>query len=219
MTQQAEDRTKIQLTQYLEQWSSHSGYYKNLAAGLQQLGDEAAAPIRRIGITSCSRGEGTSTVAVQLATAFSRFSGVSVVLVDANLENPMPYKTLEDKAPPGFLSALSGDLETSDCLSPSTIENLSLMTLGRAVWGQLDYCSSRIEELFASLSETSDLVLVDLPVVSPSIHWHAISRQLDGVLLVVASGQTRASVARLVRSQLNEGNIKLFGVVLNKCPA
>ena len=67
MARQTENQTKLQVEQYLDQWSSQSGYYKDLATRLRQLDQDASAPIRRLGITSCYRGEGTSTVSLQLA--------------------------------------------------------------------------------------------------------------------------------------------------------
>ncbi len=217
MARQTEDKAKRQVSQYLEQWSSQSGYFKNLATRLRKLDDDSVAPIRRLGITSCNRGEGTSTVAFQLAAALSQSFGISIALVDANSDHPTFGTQTDGEDAPGLLNALADEIEVSDCVCQSSIENLAIMPLGRPVWGKPNYSESRIAELFTSLSEHADLVIIDLPVVSPAIHWQALARQLDGVLIVVAAGQTEASTALLTKRQLDEAKVKLLGVVLNKC--
>ena len=217
MTQHAVDESKSSLTDFLIRWSSHAGYYKTLSSYLHQLSGKAIAPIRRLGVTSCARRSGASTVTIQLAAAFCKSFGISVLLLDANLENPMFHKSFVAEDTPGLLNVLAGDLEVSDCIAPASVDNLSIMALGDPVWSKVDYGRDSMAGLFTSLSEHCDLVVVDLPTIGPGTHWQALSREMDGVVAVVAPHQTRTSTACRAKRLLDEAKVNLLGVVINRC--
>jgi Mrp family chromosome partitioning ATPase len=71
----------------------------------------------------------------------------------------------------------------------------------------------------AELSQRFDLVLIDSPPVLPVADAMILSGYVDGVLLVVAAGQTRRAELRRTVDKLGQAGAPVVGAVLNKAAA
>jgi Mrp family chromosome partitioning ATPase len=151
-----------------------------------------------------------------LAAAVSRIGEQSAILVDANREHSWYDKQFPDSKSPGLLNALSGDVEIADCIHNTTTANLSVVTLGKPVWADVDYGTQSVEDAFLGLGECADRVFVDMPVVSDSSHYRAIAHQLDGVILVLTPPLARLELAAQVRHLLSQLEVELLAVVPNQ---
>jgi Mrp family chromosome partitioning ATPase len=75
--------------------------------------------------------------------------------------------------------------------------------------------SSRFPELIERLKRDFDIVLVDAPPLMALADARLIGRLVDGVALVIRSGQTdKASLLSACQSLIEDG-IPLYGTVLN----
>jgi Mrp family chromosome partitioning ATPase len=81
-------------------------HYKSLWAGLQAQARSDEVDVALLGVTSPRRGDGASTVAVQLAVAAARSNVGSVLLVDADLTRPSLQRVFKLPAQPGFSDVL-----------------------------------------------------------------------------------------------------------------
>jgi len=79
--------------------------------------------------------------------------------------------------------------------------------------------SQRMRAVLAELSQRFDLVLIDSPPVLPVADAMILSSYADGVLLVVASGQTRRGELRRTTEKLAQAGAPVVGCVLNKAGA
>ena len=71
-------------------------------------------------------------------------------------------------------------------------------------------------QTLAALREEYDLILIDSPAASMSAYGMTLSRNFDGVVLVVEAEKTRwQSTAHLRDTILHKGG-KVLGVILNK---
>ncbi|TWU20865.1 tyrosine-protein kinase family protein [Bythopirellula polymerisocia] len=216
MSQPTAPQTSFDLTREIQRWSVLAQGFERLATRFLGLTTRQGAPIRRVGITSVARQTGTSTIAIQLAAALCRFPEQSAILVDANREHSWYDRQFTVNNSPGLLNALSGDLEIADCVQNTTTANLSVVTLGKPVWADVDYGKQSLADAFLGLSEIADRVFVDLPVVSDTSHFRAISQQLDGVILVLTPGLARLELAARVRHLLTQMEVELLAVVPNQ---
>src|SRR5262249_781107 len=82
---------RIGLWQHIDPTSAFSGAYRSVRTGLQ-FSTASGAP-RRLVVTSSSKNEGKSTTALALAINFAQM-GKPVVLVDADLRNPVLHKLM-----------------------------------------------------------------------------------------------------------------------------
>jgi capsular exopolysaccharide synthesis family protein len=76
--------------------------------------------------------------------------------------------------------------------------------------------SDRAGEVFASLRERFDLVLIDSPPVLPVTDAAILSRHADATLLLAAAGQTRRADLRRAVEKLDQVGTTILGLVLNK---
>jgi Mrp family chromosome partitioning ATPase len=70
--------------------------------------------------------------------------------------------------------------------------------------------------LFTALRAEFDLVLIDSPPVLPVTDATVLSKDSDGVLLVLAAGQTRRADVRRATEKLAQVNATMMGTILNE---
>jgi Mrp family chromosome partitioning ATPase len=76
-----------------------------------------------------------------------------------------------------------------------------------------------MREVFAELAERFDLVLIDSPPLLPVADAMILTSYADGVLLIVAAGQTRRADLQRATTRLAQANAPIVGTVLNKAVA
>ncbi len=68
----------------------------------------------------------------------------------------------------------------------------------------------------AGLNELADLIIFDSPPVLAASDAAVLANRVDGVLLVIEAGKTRADAARHAISNLQHADARLLGAVLNR---
>src|SRR5438309_355388 len=91
-----------------------SDYCESLFARLRA----SSKLIETLGLTSCSRNEGVSTVAAELAATAARSLGLPVVLVDCNLAHPAVDRVFDVPRGPGLSDVLTETAMARDVLQP-----------------------------------------------------------------------------------------------------
>ena len=74
-------------------------------------------------------------------------------------------------------------------------------------------------QILATLREDADLVIIDSPPVLPVADASIIGSRCSGAVLVIDSGKTRTEIARRALTTLEQANVKVVGVILNKMGA
>ena len=168
-------------------------------------------------ITSPSGSEGKSTVTCNLAVALAE-SGQRVILVSADLRRPTVGTFFGlDEGAQGLTNVLVGDTEMGDCLVPVTLERghrIYVLPAGQLPPNPAELLESpRMRTLVGELSAADvDLVLIDSPPVLPVADSLAIAQLVDAVILLTASGQTRASHVAEARHRLERVGATIIGV-------
>ena len=175
--------------------------------------------IRSIGVTSCHRSEGVSTVAMHLAEAATGPGRHKILLVDANLEHPALHRALGARLGPGLAEMLVSGRRLADCVQPSQHPNLSLLTAGRGDAAQTAARdASHLADLVQSIEAEFDLAIFDMPSTADATSSAGLAGHLGGVLLVIEAERVRAEVARRTKDLLIRDGAELLGVVMNKRP-
>jgi Mrp family chromosome partitioning ATPase len=181
------------------------------------LGSQASKPTcRTLGLTSCSRGEGVSTVAAQLAVTAARSLCKPVALVDCNLSDPAAHRLFNLPIGPGLRDALWEPAPVQQFLQPGGVPDLFVLSAGRAEHGAaLAFSSPNLVHLLEDLRDSFALIVVDLPTFSHGVP-SGVGALLDGLLLVIQAEKVRFEAAQRTMAAMRSTGINLLGAVMNK---
>jgi succinoglycan biosynthesis transport protein ExoP len=175
-------------------------------------------PPQVILVTSALPREGKTTAAANLAVTLAQL-GDKTVLVDADLRKPGVGRLLNLGSGKfaGLSSYLAG-VSTLDLVTVAhpDIPNLAAIPTGPLPPNPADLLSShRLAEAIAELRSKYKFVVIDSPPIMAATDAVILSVQVDGVLLVVRSGETPKEAFTRSRDLLVSVKSKILGVVLN----
>jgi len=161
-------------------------------------------------------GEGTSTVVRDFAMVSAARLGKTVLLLDADTRSPIQYLSFNLQPEFGweeilrnkrtFRKAICRIGKTSLYVYPTPPGSASLPK---------DLFSPGIREFWEGAKEKFDLVLIDSAPASASPDGIALSRFMDGVVLVLSADKTRKPVAESLKNQILQNGGNLLGMVFN----
>ena len=170
---------------------------------------------RVIGVCSSCPQEGKSTTSINLAYSLAD-SGNKVLLIDGDMRRPTIADVLSISSEPGLSDVLSGKQE-NNIVEGVMHENLSVLASGHIPPNPSELISSnRMGALLESCSKTYDYVIVDLPPVLSVSDPIAVSKYLDGMIVVVRHGKTKRRDLMETIRQLDYAKVKVLGFVYNK---
>jgi capsular exopolysaccharide synthesis family protein len=172
--------------------------------------------LKTITITSADRGEGKTTMALNLAIAAAQV-GRKVLLLDANLRNPSIHLSFDEDNIRGLTSFLTGQNSAKEIVRKTYIDNLSIIMSGPILPNPAEMLASKaMGSLLTELKREYDMIIVDAPSILPLTDGKIVAAKCDGVLLVVRSGKLKQSAAKRVKEELVLTKSKLIGVILNR---
>jgi len=183
---------------------------------------QADHPPQVILMTSALPREGKTTAAVNLAVTLAQL-GDKTLLVDADLRKPGINRALSlvDGKHAGLSSYLAGvsSLDLITVPHPA-ITNLAAIPTGPIPPNPADLLSSRrLTELIAELRTRYKFVVIDSPPIMAATDAVILSVLVDGVLMVVRSGETPKEAFVRTRDLLASVKCHMLGVVLNAVDA
>lgn len=166
-------------------------------------------------VASPMPGEGASTIALDLAVSLSRI-GQKVVLVDANLRSPGVTRQLGMEPSPGLTDVLRGSAGTMDAIDPFAAD-VHILPSGNNVGDPAGLVDSRaLTEVIHELSENYDTVILDASPLCTDADSAVLSRQVDGVILVVRLGRSSSRQLRRALVLLETSGSDILGIIANR---
>jgi polysaccharide biosynthesis transport protein len=174
------------------------------------LRDDTSRPVTLL-VTSANRGEGKTTVAVNLAMSLARLNH-RVLLIDANLRSPSVHSAFDVEGDKDLVDVLSRGADWRNCVR-GVQQNLDMLAAGMADMSPADLLSlPQMRQLVTRASDEYDFVLLDSPaLLAHPADVHALADLADRVLLTVRQGVTPREAVAQALSQLP----RVSGVVLN----
>jgi len=167
-------------------------------------------------ITSAGPREGKSTTVANLAVSMAQ-TGKSVLVVDADLRNPSQHKLFGLDNREGLSAALLKDHDYQTYIRETAVPGVMVLTGGPMPPNPAELVGSkRMKCLIEEASEQFDIVLIDTPPIIAVTDAAIIAQEVDGVILVLASGEVNKEYALKAKELLDKVGAKILGAVLNK---
>jgi capsular exopolysaccharide synthesis family protein len=174
--------------------------------------------MKNIIVTSPSLGDGKTVTTVNLAVTLAQ-SGKKVLIVDADLRKPKVHHYFGIKNGEGLTNVLTGDKEIKkiNIVEKNDISNLYILTSGPIPPNPAEMLNSKkMHQLLEQLKKDYDVVILDTPPVGQVTDAAILAGIADGVILVLASGDTRIDMAKRAKKALDGVIAHVIGAILTK---
>ena len=175
---------------------------------------------RCIGVVSANRGEGKSTVSVNLAISLAQIDK-KVVIVDCDMRIPTVASKLGMENRPGLSDFLAEEAGYRELPVVSNLDfNIDVIPAGTIPPDPTKLIESpQMTELVKALKVVYDYVIVDFPPVTVVSDAAMLSNVIDGYLIVAMHNSTGTSQMDETIRRLNFANANVLGFVYNSKPA
>lgn len=167
-------------------------------------------------ITSTSPKEGKTVVASNLAMSFAQM-GEKTLILDANLRRGIQHHLFGSRSAPGLSNILVEKYDVADACRPTTMENLHILPSGDQLEGDIEQLGSpAFVQVIDQLRKRYQRIIVDSPPVLGLAETSVMQPAMDGVVLVIWSGQTPTRAVRTAMEMLEANHANFYGFVLNR---
>lgn len=169
---------------------------------------------KRVLITSAQKGEGRTSVLLNLAGALSK-AGKRVLVVDTDLVRPSVIRLLGIESQIGLAEAHRRDLPPGAAVVRVLPGGFHVLPTRERVDNAVEILTSpAFQEMLEILDPGYDFILFDSPPLLERADCTMLIRLVDTALIVIRQGQTRTAQMAKAIGLLSEEDI--FGVVLNR---
>ncbi len=187
--------------------------YRTLRTNIQF--SESVDKMNSILVTSSGPGEGKTTTVTNLGIILANM-GLRTLILDSDLRRPTLHRAFLQDKQPGLTNLLLGDGSLEELFQATEIDNLYILTCGTIPPNPSELlASAKMKGLLNELKSHFQMVLLDSPPVIAVTDAQVLASQVDGVLLVVKSGDAQMEAVQRAKSSISHTGGRLLGVVLN----
>ena len=193
--------------------------FKRLRTNVLNKFPEGDTDCKIIGVTSAQPSEGKSTIALNLCYSFAEL-GKKVLLIDADMRRPSLHIKANVVRTPGLADLLGASNSISSAIrsyqSSKNDTHFDIIPGGEIPSNPSELLTSkRMETLLKTLATAYDLIVIDLPPVGAVVDAVSVSKQTNGMLVVLRENNCPRGVFNDCVSQLQEANVRILGFVIN----
>ncbi len=204
----------IELINFIDPECQFSEAYRSIRTSILLSSVERAPRI--ITISSSVPQEGKTATTANLAISFCQL-GKKVIIIDGDLRKPRMHKIFNKKNTTGLSSYLVGRVKFSQVIQKTHIPNLFLIPSGPIPPNPAELIDSEImKNMLKKILDVVDFIFIDSPPLIGIIDTILLAKHSDGVVLVNWAGKTKNELIKRVKEELEQFNIKILGVILNK---
>lgn len=172
-------------------------------------------------VSSCSAGDGKSTIASNLALALAEINH-RVLLIDSDLRKPRLHEIFDVDNQRGLSDLLLRREPLATCplgeiVQETAVQDLFVLPAGGSRDSIANLLHSvRLRELINRFRDEFHTVLIDSPpLIGHLSDARILGRLSDGVILVIRAGKTTRDSILAVTQRLADDGTKVLGTVLN----
>jgi capsular exopolysaccharide synthesis family protein len=173
--------------------------------------------LRVLGISSPGPRDGKTLTAINLAGALAQSAGTRVLVVDMDLRHPVmaSYLALDDTGVGLAEAILNPALALDRVVQACPGFNLHAIPARRSLNATYELLASRrCQELIQEARQRYEYVIVDLPPLVPIPDCQIVQKWVDGMVVVVAAGQTPRKLLASALAAVTPS--KIVGLVFNR---
>ncbi|MDX9822102.1 MAG: polysaccharide biosynthesis tyrosine autokinase, partial [Syntrophales bacterium] len=208
-----EHRPSEDLIAHLSPKSTASESYRGIRTGI--LFSSADSSPQVLLVTSAGPREGKTITAANVAITMAQTGG-RVVILDCDMRRPKVHKVFETSRDRGMANILVGTCEIDEAIMPTKVPNVDIIPSGPIPPNPSEILGShRMEGLIKTLRGRYERIIIDSPPITAVTDAVILSRIVDGVVLIIRSGEVHREIIKNALSQLKSVNARLLGAVLN----
>lgn len=171
-------------------------------------------------LTGCSPLAGTTSTCISLAIAMANTKR-KTLLIDCDVRKSMQYKKLNKEVTEGLANYLLEDHEKDngieEVIYETNVEDLYYVPCGQYFENATRIlCSSRMNELIATVKQQFDCIIFDLPSLAIVPDAQVLFGSVDGIVLVTALGETRKKQIKDAKRKIAPFAERYYGMIINK---
>jgi len=177
--------------------------------------------LRVLAVTSGSRCEGRTTIALCLARAVAA-SGIRVAILDADLENPDLANHIGLEAACGWEEVIHGRLPLEEVAIHSLADRVTVIPLTAAIADQpIELEDQRVTALVRGAAELFDLVIIDMGPIGTTnrkLFESGTHCPIDAAIIIRDLRASPAEPTFTIGARLRSSGVKSVGIVENFAP-
>ena len=186
--------------------------YKTLRTNIQYSSFDKNA--QAIIVTSSQPGEGKSTISGNLALSMAQ-DGKKTILIDCDLRKPTVHKKFGITNSSGLSEVIVGKVDLKDAMKEFN-KNLTIITSGKIPPNPSEMLgSNNMQRFLNELKRHYDCIILDTPPVLAVTDAQILSRNVDGMILVIRAGRTKKEIVIKAKKQIENVGGKIIGTILN----
>ena len=207
-----------------DEWNLRTSFGENLSFSVAEaykllrtnimfsFSDEGTGHV--IGIASAVQSEGKSSTACNTAYALAE-AGNRVLLLEGDLRRPTIAAKLNIERVPGLTNLLVTKMDYHAAIQQCALApNMDILTSGAIPPNPSELLTSnRMERLMENLRQEYDYIVVDLPPIAVVSDALAISKVIDGIIMIVRSGVSDQQLLAEAMRQVEMVNVRVLGFV------
>lgn len=180
--------------------------------------------VKSILVTGTGIGAGSTYVTTNIANTYAKL-GYRVLVIDAN-KNGIQHKIFNRNLNKGFSdlmlrmqNANAEHIDMDEYISKTPIAGISVMAYGEEKLTEKTLISERSMQIFKQVANGFDVVMIDAPSMKKDIITLILATFADSFVLVADTEKTKLDDIKEVKESLQNVDLKVNGIVLNKVEA
>ncbi len=202
------------MTRYTDARTVVGEAFRTIRTSLNYTADRKT--MKTLLVTSGGPDDGKTLVAVNIALSYAQ-AGERVLLIDCDLRRPSCHRRLKVTNETGLTNVLVDSLGLSDAIVECPDTGLHILTSGPIPPNPAELLDSpAMGQVLETVRGQYDHVVIDTPPTLIVADATILASKVDGIVLVIVSGETRIDMAQETKSVLEKARGRILGVVLNK---
>lgn len=170
--------------------------------------------IQTIAVTSPKKGEGKSTVSINLAVALAE-AGKSVLLLDLDFRRPSLHRLTGEERERGLIEYFYDDMTLEEVTKSTVAPGVDLITSGRRIQNPSAVIQSeKMKNLLEILKTRYDHIVLDTAPYGVITDGAAMMKKADGIVLISRFNDTRLNEMIHTLENLNHIQGRVLGAVI-----
>lgn len=172
--------------------------------------------IQSVVVTSWEQDEGSSTIALGLATRAALACRGEICLIDADAEHSGLTKMAGLEVKAGLRQILRDEATLENASFRVGDGNLHLVPIGNGAGGEGGIADNRLQAVLTELEERFRYVIFDAPALKHGIEGYRWGRLAVNSILVVRAGTARRQTVSHAVTSMRSHGLRVLGAIINR---